>query len=52
MPNGLDTYQDRRSVGPDLGPNCLQKLTAKVAACAERVKRTTYQNQQLGNRIY
>ena len=22
--NGLDPDQDRRSVGPDLGPNCLQ----------------------------
>ena len=26
--NGLDPDQDRRSVGPDLGPNCLQKLSA------------------------
>ena len=24
--NGLDPEQDRRSVGPDLGPNCLQRL--------------------------
>ena len=24
----LDPYQDRRSVGPDLGPNCLQMLSA------------------------
>ena len=24
--NGLDPDQDRRSAGPDLGPNCLQKL--------------------------
>ena len=23
MSNGLDQDQDRRSVGPDLGPNCL-----------------------------
>ena len=23
--NGLDPDQDRRSVRPDLGPNCLQK---------------------------
>ena len=27
MPNGLDSDQDRRSVGPDLGPNRLQKLS-------------------------
>ena len=29
--------QDRRSVGPDLGPNCLQRLSAgeKVTACKD-----------------
>ena len=34
MSNGLDPDQDRRSVGPDLGPDCLQRLSAddKVAA--------------------
>ena len=26
--NGLDTDQDRHSVGPDLGPNFLQRLSA------------------------
>ena len=26
--NGLDPDQDRHNVGPDLGPNCLQKLSA------------------------
>ena len=26
--NGLDPDQDRHSVGPDLGPNCLQRLSA------------------------
>ena len=26
--NGLDQDQDRRSVGPDLGPSCLQMLPA------------------------
>ena len=26
--NSLDPDQDRRSVGPDLGPNCLQRLSA------------------------
>ena len=25
--NGLDPDQDRHVVGPDLGPNCLQRLT-------------------------
>ena len=29
MPNGLDPDQYRHFVGPDLGPNCLQKLSAK-----------------------
>ena len=27
MSNGLDPDQDRRSVGPDMRPNCLQRLT-------------------------
>ena len=26
MSNGLDPDQDQHSVGPDLGPNCLQRL--------------------------
>ena len=26
--NGLDPDQERHFVGPDLGPNCLQRLTA------------------------
>ena len=29
MSNGLDPDQVRRFVGPDLGPNCLQKLSAE-----------------------
>ena len=28
MSNGLDPDQDRSYVGPDLGPNCLQRLSA------------------------
>ena len=28
MSNGLDPDQDRHCVGPDLGPNCLQRLSA------------------------
>ena len=28
--NGLDPDQDRFSVSPDLGPNCLQKLSADL----------------------
>ena len=26
--NGLDPDQDQQSVGPDLGPNCFQRLSA------------------------
>ena len=28
MSNCLDPDQDQLSVGPDLGPNCLQRLSA------------------------
>ena len=28
MSNGLDSDQERHSVGPDLDPNCLQRLSA------------------------
>ena len=28
--NGLDPDEDRHFVGPDLGPNCLQRLSADV----------------------
>ena len=27
MSNSLDPDQDRHAVGPDLGPNCLQRLS-------------------------
>ena len=37
--NSLDPDQDRRSVGPDLGPNCLQKLSADDTS-RQRVKGT------------
>ena len=33
MLNGLDSDQDRRSVGPDLGPNCLQRFSADDKKC-------------------
>ena len=28
MSNSLDPDQDRHSVGPDLGPTCLQRISA------------------------
>ena len=44
MLNSLDPklQQDHHSVAPDLGPNCLQSLSAddKVAASKKRVKST------------
>ena len=27
--DGLDPDQDRQNVGPDLGPNCLQRLSSE-----------------------
>ena len=40
MSNGLIPDQDRCFVGPDLGPNCLQRLSEvdKVTTSKERVK--------------
>ena len=29
MSNSLNPEQDQHSVGPDLGPNCLQRLSAE-----------------------
>ena len=31
--NSLDPDQDRHSVGPDLGPNCLLRLSADDKSC-------------------
>ena len=41
--NILDLDQNQHSVGPDLGPNCLKRLSAdiRVATSMERVK-TSY----------
>ena len=35
----LDPDQDRRSVGPDLGPDCLQTLSADQKKFATRMER-------------
>ena len=38
MSKGLDLDQDQFSVGPDLGPNCLKRLSAdNIAASKEKV---------------
>ena len=42
MSNGLDPDQDRHSVGPDLGPNCLQKLSADVESPLARKEVNAY----------
>ena len=42
--NGLDPDQDRRYVGPDLGPNCLQRLSADDRTLAKKEFRS-YQCQ-------
>ena len=44
MSNGLDPGQDRRYVGPDLGPNCLQRLSADDKMLAKKEFRS-YQYQ-------
>ena len=31
--NGSNQDQDRCSIGPDLGPNCLQRLSADDKSC-------------------
>ena len=33
VPNCLDPDQDQYSVGPDLGPNCLQRLSVDNKSC-------------------
>ena len=38
MSNSLDPDQDRHYVGPDLGPNCLQSLSATTKVTASREK--------------
>ena len=49
MSNGLDPDQDRRFVGPHLGPICLQRLSAdyKFGASKERAMKLYFLNRQL-----
>ena len=44
MSNSLDPVQDQHSVSPDLGPNCLQRLSAddKIAASKESDNKLTF----------
>ena len=44
MSNSLDPDQAQRFVGPDLGPNCLPRLSADDTG-RKRVKHTTKTNQ-------
>ena len=34
--NSLDTDHDRQNVGPDLGPNCLQRLSAATEVASSK----------------
>ena len=49
----MDLDQDRHSVRPDLGPKCLQRLSAvnKVTASKERVKIQKKKNSVSGDKI-
>ena len=48
MSNSLDPDQDRHYVGPDLGPNCLQRLSADdVIICAFSIKLQDVENKPL-----
>ena len=44
MSNSLDPDQDRHSVGSNLGPNCMQKLSAddKVSFTSAKVDHVLY----------
>ena len=46
----LDSDQDQHNVGPDLGPKCLQGLSAdnkSPSYCKEKVKRHTFRKETL-----
>ena len=38
MSNSLEPDQDRLNVGPDLGPNCLHRLSADNKSCHKQAK--------------
>ena len=44
--NGLDPDQERHSVGPDLGPNCLQRLSADDKSHSKQEKRLSTGQKQ------
>ena len=43
---GLDHYEDIDSDGPDLGPNCLQRLSEIVSECDQEITRRTGRTTQ------
>ena len=46
--NGLDQDQDQRSLCPDLGPNCLQRLSVGLARLIEiSVNRSIYKRKTI-----
>ena len=54
MSNSLDRDQDRHSVGPDLGPNCLQRLQLMVyfVASGQKLNRGSYMNARILLSLY
>ena len=44
MLNSLDPDQARQNVGPDLGPNCLQKLSADGNSLGDKELRCLFIN--------
>ena len=50
MSNSLDPDQARHFVGPYLGPNCLQRLSAD-GTCRQRVYHPNHENYQLHSHL-
>ena len=52
MSNCFDLDQDCRSVGPDLGPNCLQKLSADNKSTDSRLLHSKHYITGFGQTFY
>ena len=52
MSNELDPDQDRQYVGPDLGPNCLQKLSAGDTSRQKVIITHVGQDQKFGMSLH
>ena len=47
MSNSLDPDQARHFVGPNLGPNCLQRLSADDKICRWQAKSYSYVSERI-----